>query len=164
MAVLCLRCSHSGFSSWGIWALSSPTRDGTEVPCIGSVESYPLDPQGSPCLRCFERYIPPSGLAAACGNCWTSRGTLRPLLVCDISGGHPVGSRDEVGTPLPAPVMPQRPRVCQVWVPTPGAAFSGLVASVYTRHPLCGRAVPRLSASLLGSSSDSPHRCHLRRT
>ena len=27
---------HSDFSSWGIWALSSPTRDGTEVPALGA--------------------------------------------------------------------------------------------------------------------------------
>ena len=31
-----------------MWDLSSPTRDQTCVPCIGSVESYPLDRQGSP--------------------------------------------------------------------------------------------------------------------
>ena len=31
---------HAGFSS--------PTRDGTQAPCIGSMESYPLDHQGSP--------------------------------------------------------------------------------------------------------------------
>ena len=27
---------------------NSPTRDQTQVPCTGSVESYPLDHQGSP--------------------------------------------------------------------------------------------------------------------
>ena len=34
--------------SWGIHAgSSSPTRDRTRAPCIGSTESYPLDHQGS---------------------------------------------------------------------------------------------------------------------
>ena len=32
---------------------SSPTRDRTWAPCIGSAESYPLDHQGSPCFLCF---------------------------------------------------------------------------------------------------------------
>ena len=34
---------------------SSPTRDQTRAPCIGSVESYPLDYQGSPFI--FEQLI-----------------------------------------------------------------------------------------------------------
>ena len=45
-----------GLLSCGMWTLScgmhvgssSPTRGGTRPPCIGSVESYPLDHQGSP--------------------------------------------------------------------------------------------------------------------
>ena len=38
-----------GLLSWGMHAgSSSPTRDGTQAPCIGSAESYPLDHQGSP--------------------------------------------------------------------------------------------------------------------
>ena len=37
-----LRCvMHAGSSS--------PTRNGTRAPCIGSTESYPLDHKGSPC-------------------------------------------------------------------------------------------------------------------
>ena len=32
----------------GTWELSSPTRDGTHVPCTGSVESWPLNHRGSP--------------------------------------------------------------------------------------------------------------------
>ena len=32
----------------GMWDLSSPTRDRTHTPCLGSVESQPLDHQGSP--------------------------------------------------------------------------------------------------------------------
>ena len=50
-----LRCSMQAFSC-GMRTLScsmhvgssSPTRDATQAPCIGSVESYPLDHQGSP--------------------------------------------------------------------------------------------------------------------
>ena len=33
---------------WGIWDLSSPTRDGTHALCNGSVEFEPLGYQGSP--------------------------------------------------------------------------------------------------------------------
>ena len=33
---------------WGIWDLSSLTKDQTCAPCIGNVESYPLDHFGSP--------------------------------------------------------------------------------------------------------------------
>ena len=32
----------------GMWDLRSLTRDRTRVPCIGKVESSPLDRQGSP--------------------------------------------------------------------------------------------------------------------
>ena len=32
---------------------SSPTRNRTGAPCVGSVESYPLDHQGSPCPGAF---------------------------------------------------------------------------------------------------------------
>ena len=34
--------------SCGTWEPSSPTRDRTQTPCIRSVESWPLDHQGSP--------------------------------------------------------------------------------------------------------------------
>ena len=34
--------------SCSIWDLRSPTRDWTWTPCIGNLESYPLDHQGSP--------------------------------------------------------------------------------------------------------------------
>ena len=37
-------------SPCGTWDLSSPNRDQTCAPYIGSVESQPLDHQGSPCL------------------------------------------------------------------------------------------------------------------
>ena len=39
---------------------SSLTRDRTQAPCIESAESYPLDPQGSPCsflIRLFALYV-----------------------------------------------------------------------------------------------------------
>ena len=50
-----LSCSMQTLSC-GMWTLScgmhaassSPTRDWTRAPCIGSTESYPLDHQGSP--------------------------------------------------------------------------------------------------------------------
>ena len=32
----------------GMWDLSSPTNDQTTGPCVGSMESYPLNHQGSP--------------------------------------------------------------------------------------------------------------------
>ena len=32
----------------GMWDPSSPTRDLTRASCLGSVESYPVDHQGSP--------------------------------------------------------------------------------------------------------------------
>ena len=32
---------------------SSPTRDGTQAPCIGSMESYQLDNQGIPLPKVF---------------------------------------------------------------------------------------------------------------
>ena len=35
-------------------ASGSPTRDQTHDPCIGSVESLPLDQQGSPCILFLE--------------------------------------------------------------------------------------------------------------
>jgi len=35
---------------WSMWDLSSPTRDWTQAPCIGSLEFQPLDHQGSPSL------------------------------------------------------------------------------------------------------------------
>ena len=37
----------------GVWDLSSPTRDQTRIPCIGSAESQPLDHQGSPDARFY---------------------------------------------------------------------------------------------------------------
>ena len=37
--------------------LSSPPRDGTSTPCSGSVESYPLDHQGSPDSDNFDRSV-----------------------------------------------------------------------------------------------------------
>ena len=37
-------------SPCGTWDLSSPTRDQTRALYIGSVESQPLNRQGSPCL------------------------------------------------------------------------------------------------------------------
>ena len=36
-----------------MWHLSSPTRDQTHSPCIGSTESKPLDHQRSPCFNTF---------------------------------------------------------------------------------------------------------------
>ena len=58
------------------WDLSSPTRDWTHAPCIGSLESKPLDCQGSPgCMYLFELvfsffqiYIPRSGIAGLYGS------------------------------------------------------------------------------------------------
>ena len=50
-----LSCSmHAGYSS--------PTRDQTRAPCIGSTESYPLDHQGSPYVlfsysKCFLVFV-----------------------------------------------------------------------------------------------------------
>ena len=32
----------------GLWDLSSPTRDQTYTPCSGTIQSNPLDHQGSP--------------------------------------------------------------------------------------------------------------------
>ena len=39
----------------GVWDLSSPTRDRICTHCIGSTESQPLDCQGSPRLKGFNR-------------------------------------------------------------------------------------------------------------
>ena len=36
---------------------SSPTRDRTRAPCIGSMESYPLDHQGSPSIILIFNYL-----------------------------------------------------------------------------------------------------------
>ena len=41
---------------------SSPTRDGTRAPCIGSAESYPLDRQGNPLNGAFEDEVSGQGL------------------------------------------------------------------------------------------------------
>ena len=38
------------FAMWSMWDPSSPTRDWTHAPCIGSSKSQPLDCQGSPSL------------------------------------------------------------------------------------------------------------------
>ena len=44
-----LRCGMRDLFSCGVHVgSSSPTRDRTRAPCIGSVESYPLAHQGSP--------------------------------------------------------------------------------------------------------------------
>ena len=55
-----------GSFSCGMWTLScsmragssSPTRNQTRAPCIGSAESYPLGHQGSPSLSIFEWEFP----------------------------------------------------------------------------------------------------------
>ena len=43
---------HFGMQNFQLWHVHvgscSPTRDGTQAPCIGSMESQPLDYQGSP--------------------------------------------------------------------------------------------------------------------
>ena len=48
LAALGLSCGMRTLSCRMHEGSSSPTRDRTRVPCIGSVESYPLDHQGSP--------------------------------------------------------------------------------------------------------------------
>ena len=50
MPIYLASCCHVGFSS--------PTRDGTCVPCIGRVESQQLDHEGSPRLGILK--VPPS--------------------------------------------------------------------------------------------------------
>ena len=48
MAALGLSCGMQTLSCGMHAGSSSPTRGQTRAPCIGSVESYPLDHQGSP--------------------------------------------------------------------------------------------------------------------
>ena len=48
-SMLCMGSVVAVFGlSWCIWDLHYSTRDWTQGPCIGSVESYPLDHQGRP--------------------------------------------------------------------------------------------------------------------
>ena len=49
LAALGLSCGMRSLSCSMRAESSSPTRDRTLVPCIGSMESYPLDHQGSSC-------------------------------------------------------------------------------------------------------------------
>ena len=60
---------------------SSPTRDWTWAPCIGSVESYPLDHQGSPSPSLFWR---PRGNVSE----HPSRFKLNGTKVSSAQGGH----------------------------------------------------------------------------
>ena len=48
-----LRCGMQTLSCSMHAGSSSPTRDRTWVPCIGNMESYPVDHQGSPHLVCL---------------------------------------------------------------------------------------------------------------
>ena len=47
----------------GVWDLSSPTRGQTYAPCSGSLESQPLDHQGSPLGGHFRAWIPAPDLS-----------------------------------------------------------------------------------------------------
>ena len=71
---------------------SSLTRDRTRAPCIGSVESYPLDHQGSPHMQVLKREgkacmlappCPPPSLRSRSGSCLS----LTPSLLCS-KGSH----------------------------------------------------------------------------
>ena len=53
---------------------SSPTRDRTQAPCIGSMESYPLDHQGSPPHPCFRH-------RSCMMLCWTPQAKFH-LKIC----------------------------------------------------------------------------------
>ena len=62
-----------GLLSWGMHAgSSSPTRDRTRAPCIDSMESYPLDHQGSPQFDSFLAVKPTPGI-------WSSHSTPKYL-------------------------------------------------------------------------------------
>ena len=50
-----LSCSMQTLSCSMYMGSSSLTRDGTQAPCIGSVESYTLRHQGSPCISVLKQ-------------------------------------------------------------------------------------------------------------
>ena len=99
---------------------SSPTRDRTQVPCVGSTESYPLDRQGSPGGGSLPAHLgsPRSWGPASHQHRHTgwvgSRSPRRRRAYRPLEGSRLRSRPGPESSAIPTPWVPRGPRLC--WI------------------------------------------------